>query len=83
MDRKTFLKLTGMGAAALATLPLTSVAARRHRVPRPRPISVRPLPGVAYTPSDLKFCRLARFATGAEALRHLRHRNKPMLLAGG
>jgi hypothetical protein len=82
MNQKDFLKLTGLAGAALATLPFTTLAAP---APTDRKLSVRvrPVAGKKYSPSDFKFCQRARFRSGAEALRHLKHRRTALLLVGG
>ena len=82
MNRKTFLKLTGLAGAAVATLPFTTLAAPTA-TNRKLSVRVRPVPGKKYSPSDLKFCQRARFSSGAEALRHLKHRRTALLLVAG
>lgn len=82
MTRKSFLKITGMSATALAALPLATLAGPRATAKKTT-VRVQPLAGKKYSPSDLNFCQRARFGSGAEALRHLRHRRTALLLVAG
>ena len=82
MNRKTFLKLAGLGSAAVATLPFTSFAAPTT-AGKKTSVRVQPIPGKQYSPSDLIFCKHAKFSSGVEALRHLRHRRTALLLVAG
>jgi hypothetical protein len=55
-------------------LPTTDIC---HSKPEARTnvVRIRPLPGCHYSPSFLKFCKRARFASGEEALSQVKDRS--------
>ena len=68
MTRRNFLQVAGGAAVAAAALmvPVAGVGQVRKRV---RNVRVRLKPAGSHRGSDVSFCRRARFATAADAIR--------------
>lgn len=66
ISRRRFLQVAGAAMVAIAAIPSLGGHGNQNGAKRVR---IRPAPGADLRPGEISFCRRARFATAADAMR--------------
>lgn len=80
ISRKQFLKVTALGAAAVA-LPVFGRTDRQTSKILSA-VCIQPIPGKSYSRSFLRYCQRARFDSAAEALKQVKRRGVECRVVG-
>lgn len=74
MTRKSFLKVAGLGAAAMAVLPMVSLAGAPKSAKQAGKLCIAPVAGRKYSASFNRLSRNERFGSVNEILRRVKNR---------
>jgi hypothetical protein len=74
MTRKSFLKVAGLGAAAMAVLPVVTLTSSSKAATRTGRLRITPVAGRKYSASFNRLSKGARFGSVDEILRRVKNR---------